>query len=232
VRSELALHRAVRGGLGESEPLGRRRPVRLDNLGKGWSTRCSSTNCDWKIQYNTGAGHSITQIAVNDRTYVAWCGPCNGSTFQRGIATNYGGTWHEVNVSGLPRRFIQGLTVDPANPAHVYAVFNGFSRRWTADAGYGHVFESTDGGDHWTDITGNSPDAPGDDLVLTPTGKLVLATDIGVFIANAGEGAATTWSRFGTGLPNASTNDLQLSPNGSYIIAATHGRGLWEIPTP
>ena len=40
------------------------------------------------------------------------------------------------------------------------------------------------------------------------------------------------WARFGTGLPNASVNDLQLSPDGSYIIAATHGRGLWTIPTP
>jgi hypothetical protein len=205
-----------------------------DNGTKGWDTRCGPSSCDWKIVYDTGAGHQITQIAVNGSTYVAWCGPCNGSTFDRGIATNYGGTWHELNVSSLPRRFIQGLTVDPANPAHVYAVFNGFSRRWTGtvDAGIGHVFESTNGGATWTDITGNSPDAPGDDLVLTPSGKLVLATDIGVFIAQAGQGAGTTWSRFGTALPNASTNDLQLSPNGSYLIAATHGRGLWKIATP
>jgi hypothetical protein len=53
-----------------------------------------------------------------------------------------------------------------------------------------------------------------------------------VFIAGAGQGAGTTWSSFGTGLPHASTNDLQLSPDGDYIIAATHGRGLWTIPTP
>jgi hypothetical protein len=59
----------------------------------------------------------------------------------------------------------------------------------------------------------------------------VVATDIGVFIATAGQGANTTWSRFGT-LPNSSVNDLQLSPDGSYLIAATHGRGLWKIATP
>ena len=67
--------------------------------------------------------------------------------------------------------------------------------------------------------------------MLTKSGKLVVATDIGAFIATAGQGAATTWSRFGV-LPNASVNDLQLSPDGSYLLAATHGRGIWTITTP
>jgi hypothetical protein len=204
-----------------------------DNQGKGWDTTCGASSCDWKIAFDTGPGRSITAIGVNDRTYVAWCGPCNRAGFARGIATNYGGSWHQLSLpTSFPNRFIQGLTVDPANPAHVYVVFNGFSRRWTNtfSAGEGHVFETTDGGATWTDISGNLPDAPGDDLVLTTSGKLVEASDIGVFVANAGQGAATTWSRFGT-LPNVSVNDLQLSPDGSYIIAATHGRGLWRIAT-
>ena len=205
-----------------------------DNQGKGWNTTCGASSCDWKIAFDTGPGRSITAIGVNDRTYVAWCGPCNKAGFARGIATNFGGTWHQLTLpASFPSRFIQGLTVDPANPAHVYVVFNGFSRRWTNtfSAGEGHVFETTDGGATWTDISGNLPDAPGDDLVLTASGKLVEASDIGVFVANAGQGAATTWSRLGT-LPNVSVNDLQLSPDGSYIIAATHGRGLWRIATP
>jgi len=93
------------------------------------------------------------------------------------------------------------------------------------------VFETTDGGGTWTDISGNLPDAPSDDLLVV-NGQLVLATDIGVFIAAAGGGAATAWSRFGTGLPNASTNDLSLTSDGGTIIAATHGRGLWSIAAP
>lgn len=81
------------------------------------------------------------------------------------------------------------------------------------------------------DVSGNLPDAPGDDLLLVG-GQLVLATDIGVFTAGAGQGASTTWSRLGTGLPNASVNDLALSSDGGSIIAGTHGRGLWTIPAP
>jgi sugar lactone lactonase YvrE len=73
------------------------------------------------------------------------------------------------------------------------------------------------------------PDAPADDVVLV-NGHLVLASDFGVMISSGPHGG--TWTRLGTNLPNASVNDLQLSPDGSYILAATHGRGLWTIPTP
>jgi hypothetical protein len=211
-----------------------------DNQGKGWNTTCSASACDWKIAGDTGAGHSVTQLAIaNGIWYAAWCGSCNADGFARGILTNYGGTVHQLSLpASFPNRFIQGVAVQSGHPNHAYVVFNGFSRRWTNtfSAGEGHVFETTNGGATWTDISGEStarplPDAPGDDIVLTASGKLVVATDIGVFIATAGQGANTTWSRFGT-LPNSSVNDLQLSPDGSYLIAATHGRGLWKIATP
>ena len=208
-----------------------------DNLGKGWETRCSSSACDWKIQYNTG--HSTTAIAVNGgTTYAAWCGPagCNPRTtstttgfgFLRGIATNHNG-WHELGMTGLPNRYVTALTVDPANAAHVYAVFGGFSRRWIPTAGTGHVFESSNYGASWTDISGALPDAPGDDLVIKGT-NLYLATDVGVFTSSIA--TPSVWSRFGSGLPNASVNDLSLAPDGTYLIGATHGRGIWKISLP
>jgi photosystem II stability/assembly factor-like uncharacterized protein len=205
---------------------------------KGWDTSCSASSCDFEPVHDTGPGNSVTALAVNRGViYAAWCGGgvCNPPTFQSGIDTNYGGTWHRVAgpgiASGLPNRYVFGLTVDPANAAHVYAVYSGFSRRWIPGGGFGHVFESTDGGAHWTNIDGNLPDAPADDLVLVH-GRLVLSTDIGVFVAGAGGGGATAWSRYGTGLPNASTNDLQLSPDETYLIGATHGRGIWKIAAP
>ena len=209
-----------------------------DNQSKGWDTTCGASSCDWKIVGDTGAGHSTTQVAATNGTwYAAWCGPCNSAGFTRGILTNFGGTVHQLNLpappaGNFPNRFIQGLFVEPNHPEHVYAAFSGFSRRWTStfSAGEGHVFESTNGGATWTDISANLPDAPADDVVLTQSGRLVLASDIGVMISSGPHGG--TWTRLGTNLPNASVNDLQLSPNGSYMIAATHGRGLWTIPTP
>ena len=119
------------------------------------------------------------------------------------------------------------MTVDPTNPAHAYAVFNGFSRRWIPGGGIGHVFETYDGGRSWNDISGNLPDVGGDALVLEHH-TLALATDLGMYTAGAGAGGRTRWSRLGSGLPNASVNDVTAGPDG-YIYAATHGRGVWRL---
>lgn len=199
----------------------------------GWNTTCTSeTNCSWQDVYNTGAGNEVTALSSTDSggvIYAAWVanGGDPGATFASGIATNYGGTWHEVNTTGLPNRYIAGLTVDPSNPAHAYAIFNGYSRRFVPGGGVGHVFETWNGGQTWTDISGNLPDIASDALVLLHH-RLALATDGGVFTAREGQGAATTWSRLGHGLPNVVVDDLTLGPD-NYIYAATHGRGVWRI---
>jgi len=198
----------------------------------GWSTTCTDTACSWQNVFNTGAGHSVTALSSANSgsiIYAAWVagGGNPGPAFDRGIATNFGGTWHQVNMTGLPNRYIAGVTVDPSNPAHAYAIFNGFSRRFVPGGGVGHVFETTDGGQTWTDISGNLPDIASDALVLRHN-KLALATDAGVFTAQAGQGSATTWSRLGAGLPNVAVDDLTVGPDG-FIYAATHGRGVWRI---
>jgi photosystem II stability/assembly factor-like uncharacterized protein len=137
-----------------------------------------------------------------------------------------GGTWHQITAPNLPQRFIASIKVDPRDAGHVYAVYSGYSRHWIPGGGTGHVFESRDGGTHWTDISANLPDAAADDLVIAH-GHLVLATDIGMFIADTNH--PTTWSRFGIGLPGTAINGLTLTPDGDAIVAATHGRGLWQI---
>ncbi len=200
-----------------------------------WHTVCDTTSCDWRNVHDSGAGHSITALAVNGSvTYAAWCGPCNpggAAPFASGIDTNYGGTWHTINVSHLPNRYIAGLTVDPSNPAHIYVVYNGYSRHWILGGGTGHLFESQNGGGNWTDISGNLPDVPSDALVLSH-GMLALGTDIGAFLAKAGDGHGTTWARLGNNLPNSAVDDLRLDPDGHTLLAATHGRGLWSIKLP
>lgn len=199
----------------------------------GWDTSCTPTACSWQNVFDTGSGHAVTALSsANDATtiYAAWVGGGGnpGPSFSRGIATNAGGTWHQLSMTGLPNRYIAGVTVDPASPAHAYAVFNGYSRRWIPGGGIGHVFETTNGGQTWTDISGNLPDVPSD-AVLLKNNQLALATDLGMYTAQAGQGAQTSWSRLGTGLPNASVNNVTPGPGG-YIYAGTHGRGIWRIP--
>jgi hypothetical protein len=198
----------------------------------GWNTSCTDTACSWTPVYDLGAANAVTALSSANNgsiIYAAWVGGGGnpGPTFADGIATNYGGTWHQVNMTGLPDRYIAGVTVDPGNPAHAYAIFNGYSRRFIPGGGVGHVFETWNGGQSWTDISGNLPDIASDALVLSHN-QLALATDGGVFTAREGHGTRTFWSRLGHGLPNAAVDDLTQGPNG-YIYAATHGRGIWRI---
>jgi hypothetical protein len=202
---------------------------------KGFDTVCSGASCDWKPVYDAGDGSSVTAVETNHGvSYAGWCGPCNplddqSTGFVRGLATDYGGTWHSISAPNLPNRYVAALTTDPANPAHVYAVFSGYSRHWIPGGGVGHVFESKNGGTTWTDISGNLPDIPGDDLVVWK-GHLVLATDHLVYVADTH--APAHWSRLGSGLPHSVAADLTLYPSSSTLLVATHGRGLWRIITP
>ena len=196
---------------------------------KGWGMRSAS---DWTKAFDLGAGHSATAVAMHDGVgYVSWCGPCNNAGFTGGLATNAGGTWHQVSLpSTFPNRFLQGIAIDPANNQHAYVAVNGFSRRWTEGpgAGIGHVYETKDGGATWSDITTNMPDVPCSAVKQLANGALVVASDLTTFYRAPG---ATTWQVLGTGLPTTTVMDVESAPDGNLYVA-THGRGIWSIPTP
>jgi len=128
----------------------------------------------------------------------------------------------------VPNRYIEALAIDPADASGrtLYVGFNGFSRKFTEGpgAGYGHLWKTTDAGATWTDVSGNFPDVPVNDLIVRGA-TIYAATDLGVLVsANLG----ATWSRLGTNFPVTTVMDLHLGPDG-LLYAATHGRGIWSI---
>jgi hypothetical protein len=202
----------------------------------GFSTVAS----DWSSVFDTGAGHSISTIGVaGGQGYAAWCGPCwpgyvSETGFNRGLITNVGGDWHQLDLSTVPtgcdpvpNRYITGVAVDPADQRHAYISVSGYARHWMVgpdDPGVGHVFQTTNGGTCWHDVSGDLVDAPANDVAIVGT-HLVVADDVGVF----GSGlAGGTWKRVGVGLPHTIVSDLNTTPDGR-LLAATHGRGLWAI---
>jgi hypothetical protein len=69
-------------------------------------------------------------------------------------------------------------------------------------------------------------------FVIDPNNSshLFAGTDVGVYESTDG---GSTWNPFGTGLPNAAVFDLAIGSPGTsneVLRAATHGRGIWEIP--
>ena len=138
-----------------------------------------------------------------------------------------GAAW--VNrTAGLPPRVITQIRVDPIDSATAYATFSGFAMG--ADT-QGHVFRTTDAGASWTDISGNLPNIPVNDLTIDPDlpDTLYIATDAGV-MATSNRGA--TWSTLGNGLPNVVVESLVLHRPSRILRAATHGRSVWDIAVP
>ena len=138
-------------------------------------------------------------------------------------STNRGASWTDISA-GLPTRWVTHVASDPTNASVVYVTLSGFS----LDELAAHVYQSLDGGDHWTSIAGNLPDVPANDLIVDPTNpsRLFLATDIGVY---ATDDLGVDWYPLGSGLPLQTVFDLVLHDGTRTLIAATHGRGQWKI---
>jgi hypothetical protein len=134
-----------------------------------------------------------------------------------------GANWTRFTDPDLPDRWVTRVAVDPTNANIVYATYSGYRN---AD-NTAHVLRSIDGGTNWTDISGNLPGAPTQDVVVHPSGSpIYVASDVGVFVAAAG---STLWGALGTGLPLAPVNDIRYHAPSNTLYAATYGRSVWKI---
>jgi hypothetical protein len=206
------------------------------------------------------SGASAAQNAGSTVLYAGLAGSLDGgANFGGHIFANYaGGTassssaWTDIakspvtNASGTafnPGGFdISSVVADPhdATGKTVYATVMGFAGNGINAA---HVYRSTDGGAHWTNISSNLPNAPANSLLVDPNdaNTIYVAMDTGIYattsVTTCTTATVSCWSVYGTGLPNAPVVALQASAglatgdgrNGE-LRAATYGRGIWQVP--
>jgi hypothetical protein len=210
---------------------------------------------DWTETYDagtsayksaTGAAIKWTSQALDVRgaaLYDAICGLCRNALgdptlIHTTVATNVGKAgctpkkasadcWHIAAGKGLPHVAIQAVAIDPTDVKTVYAAMNensniGYDQKVV---GAQRVMVSHDSGEHFTDLTGNLPRSNARDI-LVRNGKLIVATDNGVFTAPRTGGS---WSRLGTGLPAVRIYDLSLDKSGRHLTIAAYGRGVWDL---
>jgi len=116
--------------------------------------------------------------------------------------------------------------IDPADPNRVFIQTNGLATN-------GRVWTTNDGGSSWTKL---DADLPPNLLVFSlavdwrfhrPT--LYAGTTRGVFFStNSGR----HWAPFGQGLPRTIVFGLQLMPRNGLLVAATFGRGVYQVILP
>jgi photosystem II stability/assembly factor-like uncharacterized protein len=140
-------------------------------------------------------------------------------------------SWSKIDIPGVSSG-LSGIAVDPANPQYAYVVRNVFEPGAPYTAGTGkHVYMTSDGGKHWTDISAGLLNVPAWSIAIDPRGTpstrtLYVGTDVGVYTTSNG---GTTWSTLAPGLPFATVDGLELVPSLDILAAGTYGRGLFEI---
>ncbi|MFM6850772.1 MAG: hypothetical protein ACKOVB_16890, partial [Terrabacter sp.] len=79
----------------------------------------------------------------------------------------------------------------------------------------------------WTDVSGNLPDIPGDYLLITSRGRVVMATDLGVVetTLTSLRTGAPQWSR--DAIPATIATQALEGPDGKLYVA-TFGRGIYR----
>jgi hypothetical protein len=188
--------------------------------------------------------------------YVGMYGPLDGGAAMSGqvfsATMSATGTWsawtnlalnpvsNEATVFNPYYFDISSIVIDPSDPTGntLYATIEGFpSITQNTDT----VYRSTNGGASWQGITSNLYETPANAVAIDPgdsSGHTVyVATDFGVYatqnVGSCATAGTACWQPLGAGLPESPVVGLGATPSGgspSVLVAATYGRGLWQIP--
>jgi len=142
-----------------------------------------------------------------------------------------------INPNQFP---VSGVAIDSSDPTGntAYVTVMGFT------GGPGHVWQTTNAGNTWTDWTGFGgvsplPDSPVNAVVVDPSAHIIyVGTDVGVFQSPT---SAAAWTEVGPAsnpsgtasgfLPNVAVTALALFNSGGQKLlrASTYGRGVWQF---
>jgi hypothetical protein len=186
----------------------------------------------WTMQMTLPGGSAVGSVyalafASPTRLFI---GTTRGEVFR---ADRSGNAWTLTrldNVSPGPLGLvglISDIAIDWADATlgSVYVVFGGMGdqrRVWRFDGARWEARSGTPGGTGLLDVEHNA-------LVVdrADPNQLYVGADIGVW-HSADRGL--NWTPFENGLPDAPVFDLQIHSTQRLLRAATHGRGLYEIP--
>jgi len=250
-----ALRRSLNGGAtftnattGLTGRLGWKTPLAFDPTSTGTGTtttlylgsnllfRSTNSAASWTpisadlTNGNQGVGGvvfgTITTLAVapSNRNTI-YIGTDDGNVW---VTRDTGRTYLRLDLT-LPDLWVTRVAVDPDDDAIAYVTFSGFR----VDQPLAHVFRTTNHGITWSDISGDLPDAPANDIAIDPrrSSTLYVGTDVGVFVSHDLGGS---WSPLGVGIPDGVviTNMKLLPGPPPTLLAATYGRSIFSIDLP
>ncbi len=166
-------------------------------------------------------------------------GTGGGALWESTNANGASPTWTEIDTSTMPSRFITQVVFAPNSKSTIYVTYSGFNEN--DPRGGGHLFIGTHIGSKspvFTEIDGQNsgsrftlPDVPTNSVLVDPQAPNVLfvGADYGVYVSIDGGGH---WFSIDAGLPHSEVYMLAYNPTTNGVVAATHGRGMWQLQLP
>jgi len=219
---------------------GRTKLWRLDNLDSIDITNDRSTKEDehWTIIDESlvdSQASIITDIEMceSDSDKV-WYGTANAYVYRLDSANGNSGTPTRVNISGpdFPTSaYVSCISVNPTNSDHILVTF--------ANYGIPSVWWTTNGGDDWTDISGNleeNPDGSGSGPAVFwaeyyTNGVMFVGTSIGLLTTGFPDGLNTVWT-LEPGIGNVSVDHMDFRTYDGKFVVGTHGQGVYSTTLP
>lgn len=134
---------------------------------------------------------------------------------------DYGNNWNDIGSTLPGNAYPSYIEMSQLNPDHVWICFSGFDSS-------NKVFYSQDAGANWVNITYDLPNIPVNCVVHQEDGSglIYIGTDNGVYYLKKGE---LSWEYYSYSLPKVIVSELEIDTNKKTLVAATFGRGLWEV---
>lgn len=186
-----------------------------------WINTAVRTGSTWNQISNFGATSKIVDLAIapsnSNIMYVSRNGTNKFYYTNDALATSP--TWINLNTN-LPASLVpKDIEIDPNDPNHVFIALGN------------NIYESTDAGLNWTDISGTLPNISLNTIVIdhsSPVNAMYVGMDVGVYYKDDN---LSDWESFSTGLANLEITELEIYSNNteckSKLYAATYGQGLW-----
>ncbi len=165
------------------------------------------------ISDDLAGGSKLNLIAIaksnGDRIYAV-----QGSTIY--VKDVNDGSW---DAKSGPAGSITDIEVDPDDMDKIVIAHGGYSNGQK-------IYESTDAGDSWTNISGSLPNVPvgAIEIYEDVDDAYFIGTDLGVYYRDY---QVQDWLEYGS-LPHTRVSDVEIQYSDQLLRIGTHGRGVFE----
>ncbi|MGB0974522.1 MAG: VPS10 domain-containing protein [Flavobacteriaceae bacterium] len=196
--------------------------VGYKNIWRSNDVKTPAANAVSWTQISSFSGSSnIRDIAIApSNSDVVYISRYDNKLYRSDNATAASPTWTDLGGSLPISNEPKDIEIDPTDPTHIFIAINN------------DIFESTDSGTSWTNVSGTLPNISLNTIVIDHTSTvdaMYVGMDVGVYYK---DNTMSDWIAYNSGLANLEVTELEIQYATevceNQLFGATYGQGLWK----